>query len=143
MKFLIQRIKDVNVFLEEKKIESLDNGFLVFVGIENEDINQDLQIIKEKFLKLQVAEKDEKFSVSLKEANLPILFVSQITLTANFENGRINFNDSPKFEIAKEIFENFVEEIKNEGLKVKNTPFGSYLLIESTNIGPVNFIFEI
>jgi D-tyrosyl-tRNA(Tyr) deacylase len=139
MKFLIQRVKDVKVFLEEEEIENLNDGFLVFVGVENKDIGQDLKMIKEKFLKLQVFEKDGKFSVSLKEANLPILFVSQITLTANFENVRINFNDSPKFEIAKEIFEKFVEEIKNEGLKVKNTPFGSYLLIESKNIGPVNF----
>jgi len=143
MKFLIQRVKDVKVFLEEEEIENLNDGFLVFVGVENKDIGQDLKIIKEKFLKLQIFEKEGKFSVSLKEANLPILFVSQITLIANFENGRINFNDSPKFETAKEIFENFVKEIKNEGLNVKNTPFGSYLLIESKNIGPVNFIFEV
>jgi len=143
MKFLIQRVKEVKVFLDGQEIEKMDDGFLVFVGIQKEDIERDLKIIKEEFLKLQVGEKDGKFSVSLKESNLPILFVSQITLTAKFEKGRINFNESPKFEMAKEIFEKFVEEIKNEGLKVKNTPFGSYLLIENTNIGPVNFVFEV
>lgn len=143
MKFLVQRVKEVKVFFQNEEIETLSDGFLIFVGIEKEDENKDLSQIGKKLLQYQVMEREGKFSLSLQESKLPVLFISQITLTANFDNGRINFNQSPNFSTAKKIYDEFITEMKKYYPSTKNTSFGSYLMIESINIGPVNFFLEI
>jgi D-tyrosyl-tRNA(Tyr) deacylase len=144
MKFLIQRVKEVRIILNGKEIEYLEDGFLIFVGVEKKDAERDLSLIKDKILSLRIGESDHKFTKPLKETGLPIMLISQITLIANFDkSGRVSFDESPQFEIAKDIFERFVDEIKKDYHKVKNAPFGSFLSIKNINVGPVNFFVEI
>lgn len=143
MKFLIQRVKEVQVFSQGKEVENLTDGFLIFVGIEKKDLANDLSKVSHELLHSQIMEKDGKFRLTLKEANLPIIFISQITLTAGFVKGRINFDQSPKFAVAKVIYERLISEIKKNYQYTKSTPFGSYLLIKNINLGPVNFLIEL
>jgi D-aminoacyl-tRNA deacylase len=144
MKFLIQRVKEVKIILNGKEIEDLEDGFLIFVGVEKKDVERDLSLIKDKILSLRIGESDHKFTIPLKEAGLPIMLISQITLIANFDkSGRVSFDESPQFDIAKDIFERFVDEIKKDYHKVKSVPFGSFLFIKNINVGPVNFYVEI
>jgi len=138
MKFLIQKVKGI----EMGKIK-VDDGFLVYVGIEKNDENRNLKEIINYLEKLQIVDKEGKFSQTIKEIKPKLIFVSNITLLANFEKGRINFNQALKPKKAKEIFENFVKTWQDLGYQIFYKEFGSFLEIASINIGPINFIIEI
>ena len=138
MKFLIQKVKGI----EMGKIK-VDDGFLVYVGIEKNDENRNLKEIINYLEKLQIVDKEGKFSQTIKEIKPKLIFISNITLLANFEKGRINFNQALKSKKAKEIFENFVKTWQDLGYQIFYKEFGSFLEIASINIGPINFIIEI
>jgi len=138
MKFLIQKVKGI----EMGKIK-VDDGFLVYVGIEKNDENRNLKEIINYLEKLQIVDKEGKFSQTIKEIKPKLIFVSNITLLANFEKGRINFNQALKPKKAKEIFENFVKTWQDLGYQIFYKEFSSFLEIASINIGPINFIIEI
>jgi len=138
MKFLIQKVKGI----EMGKIK-VDDGFLVYVGIEKNDENRNLKEIINYLEKLQIVDKEGKFSQTIKEIKPKLIFISNITLLANFEKGRINFNQALKPKKAKEIFENFVKTWQDLGYQIFYKEFSSFLEIASINIGPINFIIEI
>ncbi len=138
MKFLIQRVKDLNI---ENEIKIEEPCLLIYVGIEKGDENKNLTEIVSYLENLQIIESEGKFIQTIKNLKPTLVFVSQITLLANFEkNGRINFNQSLEPDLARKIFNSFVALWKNLNYNVYSSKFGSYLLIKSTNIGPVNFI---
>lgn len=141
MRFLIQKIKSLKIYKEEKLILKLNNElcYLVYVGIERGDENKNLQEIVKNFEDLQIIEEGGRFLKKIKEIKPKLVFVSNITLLANFSKGRINFNSSINSQLAKEIFENLIGLFKNYGYNVFSTDFGSYLEIESLNQGPINF----
>lgn len=113
------------------------------MAIEKGDENKDLDEIIQYLENCQILDILGKFSKSIKEIKPAIVFISQITLLANFEkSGRINFNRSLDFNLSKKIFEEFIKKWQDLGYNVYNTDFGSYLEIEATNIGPVNFFIE-
>ncbi len=141
MKFLIQRVKGLNIGNEIKIEESC---LLIYVGIEKNDENKNLKEIINYLENLQIIESEGKFIQTIKDLKPKLVFVSQITLLADFEkSGRINFNKALEPNLAKKIFEEFIEIWRSLNYNVYNSDFGSYLLIKSTNIGPVNFVIEL
>lgn len=143
MKFLIQKIKDIRIKNNLSDV-CLDNVLLlIYVGIEKEDENKNLEEIVNYLENLQIIDENGKFIKTIKETKPVLVFISNITLLADFEKGRINFNKALKPELAKEIFEKLIEIFKNKGYQVFSKEFGSYLEITSTNVGPINFFVEI
>lgn len=146
MRFLIQKVKCLKIYQDQKLILDLtkeDFCYLIYVGIEKGDEKKNLEEIAKNLENLQIIDANEKFSQTLRDIKPKIVFISQITLLADFDKGRINFNNSLDFNLAKEIFEKFVEKWHNLGYDVFKTNFGSYLEIEATNIGPVNFYLNL
>lgn len=156
MKFLVQKVKNLKIYQsksqtatnlnanqsEQKLILNFQDEicYLIYVGIEKGDEKKNLEEIVKKLTKLQIVDYQDKFSLTIEDFKPKIVFVSQITLLAAFERGRINFNQSLETKLAKKIFDDFVYCWQNLGYNVFKTDFGSYLEIESTNLGPVNFI---
>jgi D-tyrosyl-tRNA(Tyr) deacylase len=140
MKLLACRVKDLEIFEEKEKFPE---AILIFVGIEKNDKNLNLEEIAKNFLEKEIIEKDGKFDVKIKDSHLPLVLVSQITLAASFSSqGRISFDLSPPKEEAKEIFERFYQALKNFYNQTFKMPFGSYLQLKFINIGPNNFVFS-
>lgn len=141
MKFLVQKVRNLKIYKDKELIfENNDNFcFLVYVGIEKDDEKKNLKEIVEKLGNLQIVEERNKFLKRLKETHPKIVFVSNITLVADFEKGRINFNQSLEPLKAKKIFDQLVSFFQELGYNVFKMDFGSYLEIEGVNIGPVNF----
>jgi D-tyrosyl-tRNA(Tyr) deacylase len=138
MKFLIQKVKDLKI----ERI-GLDEGFLIYVGVEKGDENKSLKEIVSYLENLQIVDKQGKFSQKIKDIRPKLIFISNITLLADFERGRINFNRALEPNKAKEIFNNFIKIWKDLGYEVFYKEFGSFLEISSTNFGPINFILEL
>jgi len=138
MKFLIQKVKNLNI----EDIE-VDDGFLIYVGIEKKDENRDLKEIINYLENLSIVDKEGKFSQKIKDLKPKLIFVSNITLLAQFDKHRINFNNALEPNKAKEIFNNFVRVWENLNYEVFKTEFGSFLEISTINIGPINFFIEL
>lgn len=141
MRFLIQKVKDLKICQNKNLILEVNDVFcfLIYVGVEKGDDKKNLEEIVKKLENLQIVDLEGRFTQTLKTTKQKIIFVSQITLVANFEKGRINFNQSLDFNLAQKIFENIVSIFQKFGYNVFRTDFGSYLEIRATNIGPVNF----
>lgn len=140
MKLLACRVKDLEIFEEKEKFSE---AILIFVGVEKNDKNLNLEEIAKNFLEKEIIEKDGKFDVKIKDSHLPLVLVSQITLAASFSSrGRISFDFSPPKDEAKEIFERFYQALKNFYNQTFKMPFGSYLQLKFINIGPNNFVFS-
>jgi len=138
MKLLVQKIK--NLRIDETEV---NDGFLIYLGMEKGDENKNLIEIVNYLENLQIVNKEGKFSQTIKETKPKLIFISNITLLANFEKGRINFNQALEPDKAKEIFNNFVKIWQNLGYQVFYKDFGLFLEINSVNVGPINFFIEI
>ncbi len=143
MKILIQRVEYAKLYVNKKLISEIDNGFLVFVGIEKGDEDKIEKSI-EKLLNIKIIEDENgKFKYSLKEKPLPLLIVSEITLIPDFKENKPDFSNSPPKEIAKKIYLIFIDKLKEKKLIVEKGIFGEFMEIENKNLGPVSFYLKI
>jgi D-tyrosyl-tRNA(Tyr) deacylase len=143
MRVLIQRVTDTRLYVKNKLFSEIDNGFLIFLGIENGDEGKIDKAI-DKILKIKIIEDEEgKFKYSLKEKPYPLLVVSEITLISDFKENKPEFINSPSKEIAERIYLEFVERLKEQNFKVEKGAFGEFMEIENKNLGPVSFYLKI
>jgi len=147
MKILIQRVDYARLYVNKKLISEINNGFLVFVGIEKDDenaIENKINKAVDKLLNIKIIEDENgKFKYSLREKPLPLLAVSEITLIPDFEENKPEFTNSPPKEVAERIYLEFIEKLKEKNLKVEKGIFGEFMEIENKNLGPVSFFLEI
>ncbi len=162
MKIVIQRVKKAKVTVEGKIVGEIGQGLLLLVGIENRAGEQETRLqsplaiadggqggragkMAEKILKLRIfGDKDDKMNLSVQDIKGEILAVSQFTLLADCSGGnRPSFIKAAPPEIAKPIFEKFVEELKKSNLKVETGIFGAKMEVELVNDGPVTINLEI
>ena len=143
MRILIQRVEYAKLYVNKKLISEIDNGFLVFVGIEKGDEDKIEKSI-EKLLNIKIIEDENgKFKYSLKEKPLPLLIVSEITLIPDFKENKPDFSNSPSKEIAEKIYLTFIDKLKERNLRVEKGIFGEFMEIENKNLGPVSFYLKI
>jgi D-tyrosyl-tRNA(Tyr) deacylase len=143
MRILIQRVEYAKLYVNKKLISEIDNGFLVFVGIEKGDEDKIEKSI-EKLLNIKIIEDENgKFKYSLKEKPLSLLIVSEITLIPDFKENKPDFSNSPSKEIAEKIYLTFIDKLKERNLRVEKGIFGEFMEIENKNLGPVSFYLKI
>ncbi len=146
MRLVIQRVKKASVerVTDKRIVGSINKGFFILVGVGKEDKLEDARILAEKVSKLRImSDEQDKMNLSLKQVGGELLVVSQFTLYADTSNGnRPSFINAGLPEKAKEIYEYFVENLKEKGLKVETGSFGDYMKINTELDGPVTIIIE-
>ena len=142
MKVLIQRVKKASVKIAGEKYSSINEGILAFVGIEKGDILEDIQKYAKKVVNLRIfPDENDKMNRSLIDLNGEMLIVSQFTLCGDCKKGtRPSFDNSAPPVVANELYEKFVTEIKNYGIKTQTGKFGAMMDVELINNGPVTFM---
>ena len=140
MKALIQRVKKAKVTVNGEITGAIDDGMLVFIGVEKDDNKEDLAYICKKIVNLRIfsdAEGKMKHSIIDKEYN--ILLISQFTLTANAKKGnRPSFIEAAAPEIAVEMYQEMIETLSLVmGKKIQTGIFGADMQVELINDGPV------
>jgi len=143
MKLVIQRVTKASVSVQEKIISEIGNGFLILLGIGKEDTEETIRKIAEKIVKLRImSDENDKMNKSILDVDGEILVVSQFTLLADTTGGnRPSFIDAAPPEQAKELYELFVEELIQLGVKkVETGNFGAYMRVSLINDGPVTII---
>ena len=144
MKFVIQRVKNAQVDVNNKTIGKIDNGFLVLIGITHTDTKEIADYLVKKLINLRIFEDENgKMNLSLIDINGSLLLVSQFTLYADCSGGnRPSFIDAAKPEIANELYEYIISECKKKIDKVQTGIFGADMKVSLLNDGPVTIILE-
>ncbi len=140
MRLIIQRVNKASVDIAGK----IDKGLFVLVGIKKGDTNKQAEELANKLVKLRImADKEGKMNLSIKDARGKILAVSQFTLYANTKDGnRPSFIDAELPDKAKEIYNHFVQALKDLGIETEIGSFGDYMKIDTELDGPVTIILE-
>ncbi len=141
---LIQRVKTARVEVEGKLISEISRGYLILLGVLEEDSEEDAKKLAKKitFLRIMSDEKG-KMNLSIKEVDGEVLVVSQFTLAADLKHGRRpSFVKAKKPEEAKKLYEIFVKELESYKITVKTGKFGEYMQVFLQNDGPVTIIAD-
>lgn len=144
MRLVVQRVTESNVKVDNKIVGKIDNGFMVLVGISNDDNEQIIDKMIDKLINLRVFEdENEKMNLSLLDIEGSILSISQFTLYADCKKGRRpSFVDAAKPSLAKPLYEYFNEKIEEKGIKVEKGIFGAMMDVMLINDGPVTIILD-
>ena len=145
MKILIQRVKEASVTINNERFSSIEKGILALVGIEKGDTLENIQKGAKKVVNLRVfPDENDKMNLSLADIQGEMLIVSQFTLCGDCKKGtRPSFDKSAAPEIANELYERFVIEVGNYGIKTGTGKFAAMMDVKLTNDGPVTFMIEI
>ncbi len=143
MKIVLQRVLSASVSVLEKEVGRIEKGLLVFVGFENFDTKEKIDLMIKKIINLRIfSDENDKINFSVKDIFGEILCVSQFTLLADTKKGnRPSFLNAGDSKLSKELFDYFVRKIRNQsGLKVEQGVFGANMKISLTNDGPFTII---
>lgn len=145
MKAVIQRVKYATVKVDNKIIGECKQGFMILLGVIDGDTENDADKLIKKIPVLRIFEDENgKMNKSLLDIDGEILVVSQFTLAADCSHGRRpSFTASASPDIANELYEYFVGELKTAGVKsVQTGEFGADMAVELLNNGPVTIVLD-
>ena len=144
MKAVIQRVKSAQVDVDGKCVGKIGKGFLILLGVKEDDTVEDVDYLVKKICNLRIFEdENEKMNINIKDVNGEILVVSQFTLYADCTGGnRPSFIKAAKPDKATELYEDFKSKIKNELGKVECGIFGAHMEVSLLNDGPVTIDLE-
>jgi D-tyrosyl-tRNA(Tyr) deacylase len=143
---VVQRVKRSKVVVEGKTVGEIGKGVNVLLGVEKGDTEEDIKLIADKLVSLRIFPSEDgkkDFDRSLEDTRGEILVVSQFTLPASLRKGRRpSFDRAERPERAKELYEKFVEYLKQRGFQVETGIFGADMEVFILNDGPVTFILR-
>ena len=144
MKLVVQRVKKASVTIENKLFSSIDSGYLVLFGAEKDDTKQNADWLANKISNLRCfSDENGKMNLSIKDIKGEMLIVSQFTLYADVKKGtRPGFDNAMKPEEANEMYEYFINKVKEQNIPVKTGVFAAHMEVGLINDGPVTFIIS-
>ena len=144
MRIVAQRVSKASVSIDGILHSEINYGFLVLLGISDDDRNEDIEWLTQKIIKLRVfGDELGKMNRSIQDVNGEILIVSQFTLFASVKKGnRPSFVASASPETAIPLYEKFIDQLKKYDLKIQTGVFGANMQIELVNDGPVTIIID-
>lgn len=144
MKVVIQRVLEARVEVNNEIVGSIGKGLLVFLGVGKEDDKSIADRFIDKLLKLRIFADDMgKTNLSLNEVQGEILVVSQFTLYADCRKGnRPDFIKAGSVSLAIELYEYFLEQIRDRVGNVESGEFGADMKVFIVNDGPFTIILD-
>ncbi|MBR6701197.1 MAG: D-tyrosyl-tRNA(Tyr) deacylase [Firmicutes bacterium] len=144
MRAVVQRVTEGSVTVEGNITGEIKNGFVVLLGVGNEDTEADADYIADKVSNLRVFEDEEgKMNLSLKDVGGEILAISQFTLYGDCRKGRRpGFTEAARPEKAKALYDYFTEKLRSYDINVGEGIFQAEMLVKIYNDGPVTLLLD-
>ncbi len=145
MKAVIQRVSECSVKVDGKTVGEIGQGFLILLGIEKEDNENDAKKLASKISVLRVfTDENNKMNLSLKDIDGEVLVVSNFTLCADCRRGRRpDFMSAARPEQAQPLYEFFCDCMTENGVrKTEKGIFGADMKVSLLNDGPVTIIID-
>ena len=144
MRAVVQRVTYSSVEVNGEIVGEINKGFNVLLGISKEDTEEDMKYIKDKIINLRVfSDENDKMNLSLLDIQGEVLLISQFTLYGDARKGRRpSFIESAKPDIAKPLYEKFIQKAKDDNIVCEVGEFGAHMNVEILNDGPVTIILD-
>jgi D-tyrosyl-tRNA(Tyr) deacylase len=144
MRFVIQVVTEGKVTVEERVTGQIGTGYVVLIGVGQEDTKEIADKLVKKMLGLRIF-KDEngKTNLSLKDVNGGLLLISQFTLYADCRHGnRPSFTNAGAADLAEELYEYIIEKCRAEVPVVETGVFGAHMHVSLNNDGPFTILLD-
>lgn len=145
MKIVVQRVNNASVKVDNKIVGTINKGHVVLLGIKNTDTHKDVDYLVKKLINLRVFNDDkDKMNLSLLDVQGELLIISQFTLYGDCKKSgnRPSFTEAANAEIARPLYEYFINECKKQIPIVQTGIFGADMKVSLVNDGPVTIIID-
>ena len=145
MRAVIQRVQHASVTIDGKQKSRIQKGFLVLLGIEAADTEEDKEWLARKIISLRVFDDEQGvMNRNIQDAGGEILVVSQFTLMASYKKGnRPSWIRAARHEHAIPLYEAFTERLSQDlPGRVQTGEFGADMQVELLNDGPVTICMD-
>ena len=145
MRIVIQRVSQASVTINDVCKSAIQQGFMILVGIEEADTQEDADWLCKKVINLRVFDDEQGImNKSILEVDGNILVISQFTLHASYKKGnRPSYIKAAKHDIAVPLYEYFCKTLSNAlEKKVGTGEFGALMQVALINDGPVTICMD-
>ena len=144
MKLVIQRVLKAKVTSDGVVTGEIEKGLMVLCGVIEGDTAEDMQWLADKTAKLRIFEDEEgKMNLSVQDIGGSVLVVSNFTLGGDCRKGnRPSFIRAAKEPLSVDLYEGYLNALREKGLPVEAVVFGAYMEIEMTAWGPVTILMD-
>ena len=144
MKFVIQRVTHAEVAVEGEVIGKIGKGFMVLIGVAQDDTRVIADKMVKKLTGLRIFEDENgKTNLSLDQVGGELLLISQFTLYANCKKGnRPSFIEAGKPDMAEEMYEYIISRCKEQVTVVERGKFGADMKVSLVNDGPFTIVLD-
>lgn len=144
MRFVIQRVNEASVSIEGNTVGQIEKGFLVLIGVSNEDTKEIADKMIKKMIGMRIFEDENgKTNLSLADVGGGLLLVSQFTLYANCKKGnRPSFVNAGAPDMANELYEYIISECRKQVSVVETGEFGADMKVRLENDGPFTILLD-
>lgn len=144
MRFVIQRVNEASVSIEGNTVGQIEKGFLVLIGVSNDDTKEIADKMIKKLIGMRIFEDENgKTNLALADVGGGLLLVSQFTLYANCKRGnRPSFVNAGAPDMAKELYEYIISECRKQVSVVETGEFGADMKVRLENDGPFTILLD-
>lgn len=144
MKFIVQRVLESSVSVDGETIGKIGKGYMVLIGVGNEDTKEIADKMIKKMVGLRIFEDENgKTNLSLADVKGSLLLISQFTLYANCRKGnRPSFIEAGAPDKAEQLYEYIISECQKQVPIVERGKFGADMKVKLINDGPFTIILD-
>lgn len=145
MRIVIQRVSGASVSIKGTMKSAIQQGFLILLGIGEDDSEDDIEWLVKKVVNLRVFDDEQGvMNKSILDINGEILVVSQFTLMASYKKGnRPSYIRAAGHEISIPLYQQFCERLRTQlGKEVATGEFGADMQVKLVNDGPVTICMD-
>ncbi len=144
MRFVVQRVAHASVTVDGEVLGKIGKGFMVLIGVSDEDTKETADRMVKKMLGLRIFEDENgKTNLNLETVGGSLLLISQFTLYADCRRGnRPGFTRAGKPEMASEMYEYIIEKCREQVPTVERGRFGADMKVELLNDGPFTLVLD-
>ncbi len=144
MRAVVQLVKQSQVTVDKEITGAIENGFLIFLGVSQDDSEKQAIYLADKIANLRVFEDDDgKMNLSLLDTGGSALVVSQFTLYGDCRKGRRpSYSKAARPELANELYEFFIEQLRGKNIEVATGKFQAMMEVSLINDGPITILLD-
>ncbi|MCI9469108.1 MAG: D-tyrosyl-tRNA(Tyr) deacylase [Oscillospiraceae bacterium] len=143
MRAVVTRVKSASVTINGTVKGQIGTGFLVLLGVHQDDTAAEAKKIADKICGLRVFEDENgKMNVNPTDAGAELLIISQFTLFADCKSRRPGFTAAARPDTAIPLYELVIQECRDRGFTVQTGEFGADMQVASVNDGPVTILLD-
>jgi D-tyrosyl-tRNA(Tyr) deacylase len=144
MRVLLQRVTEAHVTVAGATVGNIGPGLLVLLGVEQSDTPHDAAYLANKVVDMRIFnDENGKMNRNIAEAGGSILVISQFTLYGDCRKGRRpSFDRAAAPELARELYEHFIQLIRSRKVSVETGVFQASMLVHLVNDGPVTILCD-